>query len=122
MVKKLWMANEWFAQLETHTRRGSPPLPGGLRPRGWVSQRQMGKEILMKWFIMIFYYTHTSVPRQTGIWDVSSSNWWKQMQRSTVTHFVEFRESCWRRGGKIVGARKLKDTMRKPTKSTNLGS
>jgi hypothetical protein len=42
------------------------------------------------------------------------------MQRSTAKHYKGLSESKGkRRRGKIVGARKVKDTTRKPTESTN---
>jgi hypothetical protein len=43
------------------------------------------------------------------------------MQRSTVKHYTELGESFGRRGGRIVGAKGVKDTIRKPTETTNLG-
>ena len=62
------------------------------------------------------------VPSPIVIREASPSNRWKQMQRPTAKHSAELGESCGREGGKNVGARGVKDTIRKPTESTNLGS
>ena len=45
------------------------------------------------------------------------------MKSNTISHYKnELRESCRRVGGKITGARGVKDTARKHKESTNLGS
>jgi hypothetical protein len=43
------------------------------------------------------------------------------MLRTTAKQ-AELGESCERRGGRIVGAKRLKDTIRKSLESTNLDS
>jgi hypothetical protein len=58
-----WPTNGWI-QLETHDMRGSPPLT----------------------LLMILCYTCRQEPSITIIRETSPSNWWKQMQRSTVKH------------------------------------
>lgn len=44
------------------------------------------------------------------------------MQRPTAKHQEEFKESSGRVGDRVEQARGVKDTMRRPTESTNLGS
>jgi hypothetical protein len=43
------------------------------------------------------------------------------MQRPTVKHKIELRESCGRNRGRIEGVREVKDTTRRPRGSSNLG-
>lgn len=50
---------------------------------------------------------------------VKEWNYGLKMQRATAKHYMGLSESYGRRGRKIVGARKAKDTTRKPTQSTN---
>lgn len=52
-----------------------------------------------------FFYTYRLVCSPTDIRETSSSNWYKQMQRSTVKWAILVR----RRGGMIVGVREFKD-------------
>jgi hypothetical protein len=42
------------------------------------------------------------------------------MQRPTVKHWAEIGEFCGRGGGRIEGAKEVKDTTRKPVKSNYL--
>ena len=44
------------------------------------------------------------------------------MQRLTAKHLIEFQESNGRGAGVTVAAIRVKDTTRKPTESTNVGS
>lgn len=57
--------------------------------------------------------------RQQSLSQASSNNGWKQMQRPTVRHKAELRESCGRVGRRIEGAGGLKDNTRS-TGTTNL--
>ena len=68
------------------------------RPR--IEPNINGKKKSMKWLLMILCY-HRVMPSPAVIREASPSNWWKQMQRPTVKHWVKLRESCWREWGRI---------------------
>jgi hypothetical protein len=46
-------------------------------------------------------WIHRQKPSITVLWEAPSSSWQKQIQRSTVTHQAEFRESVEELGGRI---------------------
>jgi hypothetical protein len=93
------MTNQCLSQLETHPMGESQPLM----------------------LLMIFCYGCRQEPSISVSWEASSSNWWKQMQRPTAKHQAEVKKPCERVWDRIEQARRVKDTTRRPTESTNLG-
>jgi hypothetical protein len=75
-----------------------------------------GRELI---FNTINCYTCWQEPSITVFWEPSSRNWWKQMQRPTAKQSSGV---LWKGevGGRIEGARGIKDTTRRSTESTNL--
>lgn len=85
------VANQWLVLLDVQAtrRRPCPTLPGWPGTKDWIAQtprieaNTTGKKSI-KWFPMIFCYTHRSLPSPTVIRKLSSINCWKQMQRPTA--------------------------------------
>lgn len=126
------VAHQWPVQFKIHATRGSLPLKllGGPGNRGWRSQTpKMESNTTYHWGEKVnkmilndiqLYSLHSIII----IWEVSLSNWWKQMETHNQTSsraqrsWIETKD-CRSQGGggRIVGV-----ITRKTTKSTYLGS
>jgi hypothetical protein len=95
MKQKLWdwLTNDWSSLRAIHE---SEPTP------------DTANDILL--------YLHIRVQHNCYLRSFTS-NWQKQMQKPTAKH-IELREPCRRVRGRVLGARRVKDTSRKPTEST----